>query len=414
MVNAWNVHGQATLVGQGYPAFPSPYEGAQSLSGSSQFKNTVSATAFLGLRLWHGGEFYFNPEIMQGFGLNNTHGVAGFPNGEAQKSNFPIPRLNVARIFLSQTFALGKEKESVEDGPNQLAGERSVSRITITAGKLAVTDFFLLNAYAGEPRTRFLNWNIYGTGAYDWTMDLLSWTWGAMVDLNQRRWALRAGYFLLPAVANTNDFDFHIPSNGHYLVEFEQRYAPFGKPGKLRLFGWLAHGNIGSYPASLAEPTTTPNYPDVTLTRGHDRFNYGLVIGLEQAITNALGVFSRASWSPEEGESMGWTDCGEAFTLGGTLNGALWRRADDTLGLAGLIEGLSPTAQRYFAAGGMGTIIGDGKLNYRPEAVVEIFYAYSPINWATATLDYQLVVNPGYNADRGPVSIFAIRLHSAF
>ena len=62
----------------------------------------------------------------------------------------------------------------------------------------------------------------------------------------------------------------------------------------------------------------------------------------------------------------------------------------------------------------MGTIIGDGALRYRPEAVMETYYAYSSSDWSTVTLDYQLVVDPGYNADRGPVSIFALRLHAAF
>ena len=412
--NAWNIHGQTTFVWQGYPSFHSPYQGANSLSGPAQFRNTVSATAFLGMRLWHGGEFYFNPEIMQGFGLNDVHGVAAFPNGEAQKSSFLVPRFNAARLFLSQTFGIGDEQEIVEDGLNQLAGKRSVSRLTITIGKLAVTDYFLVNSYAGEPRTAFLNWNIFGGGSYDWTMDLLSWTWGALVNLNQKRWALRTGYFLLPVQSNTNYFDTQIPSHGQYVAEFEVRDAPFGKPGKAQLFGWLSHGNIGSYSDALAEPATTANYPDVSLTRGHDRFNYGFVFSAEQSITDDLGVFSRVSWSPERVESMGWTDCGESLSLGEALRGTLWRRPDDTLGIAAVVEGLSPIARRYFAAGGMGILIGDGKLNYRPETVFEVYYKLSPISWAAITPDYQLVINPGYNADRGPVSIFAVRLHAGF
>ena len=412
--DGWNIHGQTTFVGQGYPGFRSPYEGAQSLSGAGQFKNTVSVTAFLGLRLWRNGELYFNPEIMQGFGLSDVRGVAAFPNGEAQKSNFPSPRFNAARIFLSQTFTLGNEQELVDDGPNQLSGKRRISRLTVSVGKFAVTDYFLINRYAGEPRTGFLNWNIYGGGSYDWTMDLLSWTWGALVDLNQKRWALRAGYFLLPVHASTNYFDTRIPSHGQYTAEGELRYAPFGRPGKVQLFGWMSHGNIGSYEEALAQPMTTPNYPDVALTRDQDRSNYGVVLGAEQALTDDLGVFSRVSWSPERVESMGWTDCGESFSLGGTHKGTLWRRPDDTLGLAGVVEALSPVTRRYLAAGGMGILIGDGRLNYRPEAVLEAYYAYSPFDWATVTLDYQFVVNPGYNADRGPVSIFAIRLHAAY
>jgi high affinity Mn2+ porin len=163
----WNVHGQYTLIGQGYPSFNSPYEGPKSLAGSKQAQNTQSATAYVGLRLWEGAEFYINPELMQGFGLSDVHGLAGFTNGEAQKSNFPAPRLNVARIFLRQTFGLGGEQETINDGPNQLAGKQDISRITVTAGKFAVTDAFDGNVYANDPRTTFLNWNIYGGGSYD-------------------------------------------------------------------------------------------------------------------------------------------------------------------------------------------------------------------------------------------------------
>jgi len=407
----WSVHGQATFVGQGYPSFPSPYQGANSLSGQSQFANTVSATLFLGLRLWEGGELYFNPELMQGFGLNDVHGLAAFPNGEAQKSDFPIPRFNVARIFLSQTFGLGGEKEGVEDGPNQIAGERDVSRITVTAGKFSTTDFFLLSAYAGGPRTEFLNWNVYGGGSYDQTMDKLSWTWGALVDLNQKHWAVRVGYFLLPVVSNSNSYDTHIPERGQYMAEGEARYSLFSKPGKLLLTAWLSHGNMGSYSASLAQAGGA--VPDLALTR-QERTNYGFVLGVEQAVAWDLGVFSRLSWSPGQVEIMGWTDCDESFSLGATWKGSLWGRPSDTIGLGGVIEGLSGNARDYFAAGGLGILIGDGRLRYRPEGALEVYYAYSPVRWATATVDYQFVVDPGYNADRGPVSIFSVRLHVEF
>jgi high affinity Mn2+ porin len=409
----WSIHGQLTYVEQGYFSFHSPYAGANSLSGSSQVRNTFSATLFLGRRLWPGAEVYFNPELMQGFGLDDVHGVAAFPNGEAQKSSFEVPRFNAARLFVSQTFNLGGERETVLDGPNQLAGARSVSRITVTVGKFAVTDYFLVNPYAGEPRTGFLNWNVYGGGAYDWTMDKLSWTWGGLVELNQRRWALRAGYFLLPEVSNSNHFDLHVPTRGQWTTEVELRFAPFARPGKLRLFGWLNHGNMGSYADALAEPGATAGYPDLAPTR-RERINYGFVASAEQAVTDDLGVFSRLSWNPGHVEIMGWTDCDESFSLGAALRGTAWKRPHDTVGVGWVIEGLSPVSRQYFAAGGLGILIGDGRLNYRPESVLEVYYAYSPIRWAAITLDYQLVVDPGYNADRGPASIFSLRLHAAF
>ena len=408
----WNIHGQFTFIEQGYPAFRSPYEGANSLSGASQAQNTVSATAFIGYRPWDGTDIYVNPEITQGFGLSTTRGIAGFPNFEAQKASFPMPRFDLARIYVQQTFGLGGEQQTIEDGPNQIAGKEDISRITLIAGRLSVTDFFDNNAYAHDGRTQFFNWNIDCCGAYDWTMDQISYTWGAMVELNQKFWAFRAGYFLVPVVSNVDEFDTNFP-NGEYIGELELRYSLFSEPGKLRLMAWVNRANMGSYAAALAEPIITPNYPDITLVR-QVRTNYGFNANLEQAITADLGVFSRASWSPGLDEIIGWTDCDESLSAGAQLKGTSWERPNDRIGVAGVINGLSPEARAYFAAGGLGILIGDGALNYRPEKIIEAYYSYSLNTWSSFTFDYQFVADPAYNADRGPVHIFAGRLHLAF
>jgi high affinity Mn2+ porin len=200
-----------TLIEQGYFRFRSPYAGENSLSGGTQFRNTASATAFLGMRLWRGAELYVNPELDQGFGLSQTLGIAGFPNGEAQKAAYPVPRVNVDRLFLRQTFGLSGARTTVADGPNRLASTYDVSRVTVTVGRLSVGDVFCLNAYASDPRTQFMNWNVYGGGSYDWTMDRPGWTWGAIVELSDAAWALRAGYFLEPTVSNGNSFDMTVP-----------------------------------------------------------------------------------------------------------------------------------------------------------------------------------------------------------
>ncbi|MGO8954632.1 MAG: carbohydrate porin [Rhodomicrobium sp.] len=411
--DAWNVHGQLTFVGQGYGAFRSPYEGAQSLSGDSQFKNTTSATAFIGVRPWNGTEIYVNPEIIQGDGLSYTYGIADFPNGEAQKSGFPMPRVNIARVYLQQTFGLGGEQETVEDGANQLAGSRDVSRITVTAGKFSVIDFFDNNSFSHDPRKDFMSWNMYCCGSYDQTMDKISYDWGAIAELNQKSWAFRAGYFLVPTVSNVNTFDMDIPDHGEYIGEFEWRYSLLSEPGKLRFMGWLNRAVAGSYEDALALPLNSPNYPDITLTRKL-RDNYGFVVNAEQAITGDLGLFSRVSWDAGQTEKIGWTDCDQSLSLGAVLKGTSWGRPDDKIGIGGVIEGLSPEAQAYFEAGGLGILIGDGALNYKPEMVLETYYALSLTKATTVTFDYQFVDNPAYNADRGPVSIFAGRLHMEF
>ena len=409
----WNIHGQFTLIGQGYPPFHSPYQGPQSLIGNSQFTNTISSTLFIGVRPWEGTEVYVNPELLQGFGLSDTYGVAAFPNGEAQKSNFPVPRVNIARAFVRQTFGLDGEQETVEDAPNQLPGKQDVSRITVTIGKFVVTDYFDTNDYANDPRADFMNWNIYGGGSYDLTMDKLSYTWGGFAELNQPRWAIRAGYFLVPTVSNSNDFDMHIPTRGEYVAELELRYTTLEQPGTLRLFGWVNRANAGSYAAAVALPPTSPGYPNIALTR-EVRSDFGSVINVQQSITDAVGMFSRITWNTGNTEIIGWTDCNASGSLGVQAKGSSWGRPDDVIGLGGVAEALSPQAQRYFAAGGLGILIGDGRLNYHLEKALEAYYAYSVTKAMTLTADYQLIVDPAYNSDRGPVSIFSIRLHAEF
>ena len=100
-------------------------------------------------------EFYVNPELMQGFGLSDTFGLAAYPNGEAQKSGFPYPRLNIARVFVRKTFGLGGEQETIEDGPNQLAGKQDISRITVAAGKDVGDRFFRQQQLLPRPAHQF-------------------------------------------------------------------------------------------------------------------------------------------------------------------------------------------------------------------------------------------------------------------
>jgi high affinity Mn2+ porin len=244
-------------------------------------------------------------------------------------------------------------------------------------------------------------------------MDKLSWTWGAVVDFNQKNWAFRTGYFLLPEVSNSNFYDRHAPEHGEYTAELELRYGVFSQPGKLRLFGWINHGIMGGYTDALALPLASPGYPDIALTR-RVRTNYGIVVNAEQAITKDVGIFSRASWSPGQAEIVGWTDVHASLSFGSVIKGTSWGRPDDKVGIAGLVESLSPEAQRYFGAGGLGIVIGDGRLNYRKERILETYYAYALNQWSWLTFDFQYIVNPAYNADRGPVPIYTVRLHAEF
>jgi high affinity Mn2+ porin len=406
----WEIHGQTTYLPQGYPAFRAPYSGPNSLTPAPQIQATWSNSLYLNVRLWEGGEVYYNPELLQGFGLNDTVGAGGFPSGEAQKSNFAFPHYNTSRLFLRQTFGFGGEQEELASGSLQLANKVDVSRFTLQAGKFSVTDVFDGNSYARDPRKDFMNWSLWSSGAFDYAADKLGLGYGVTAELNQKQWALRSGYFLMDAVSNSNNFDTKVFERGGYVVELETRYSLFSQPGKLRTIAWLNSANSGSYRETLNNPALNL---DIAQTRT-GRIKYGYVINLEQTLSEDIGLFSRWSWNDGKNEIMAFTDIDASFALGTSIKGAKWGRPDDVIGIGGAVNGLSRDHRDFLAAGGLGPLIGDGALNYRRERVFETYYALAISKQVTLTGDYQLITNPAYNADRGPVHIFSGRLHGEF
>jgi high affinity Mn2+ porin len=407
----WSLHFQTTIVGQGYPGFPSTVQGPNSLPAHGQVRETISATAFLGRRLpWEGGELYIDPEFNQGFGLARTFGVAGFPNGEAQKAGFDTPKPNVARLFLRQTFGLGGEKETQEPDLNQLGRTVDVSRLTVTVGKFAVTDLFDDNQYAHDPRTTFLNWSVWESGAWDYPADQKGYTDGLVVELNQKRWALRGSWMLEPKFANQRNLDPRFWKSYGAAVELETRHEIFGAPGALRTLVFANRAPMGNLQqaADIAVATQTP--ADIAAVR-HDRWKPGFALNLEQTVSDDFGFFTRFSWNDGRTEAWAFTDIDTSVATGVSLKGRSWSRERDTVGVAGVVNMLSKAHRNFFAAGGTGILIGDGRLDYAPEGIVEAYYNAGIVDPLSLTLDYQFIGNPAYNRDRGPVHVFALRLH---
>src|SRR5437763_6629170 len=409
----WNVHAQTTFLPTGYPAFRSPYAGPNSLPGSGQARETWTTTAFLGVRLWQGGEFYFDPELAQGFGLGGTLGLAGFPNGEAQKAGAEYPKIRPQRYYLKQTFGLGGEQEDVADGPNQLPGKRDIDRVTLIVGRFAVGDFFDNNSYAHDSRADFMNWAMWASAAYDFPADLPGFTRGAVVEFNRKDWAVRAGLFQVPEARNSDVLAF---KTGGAVVELEERYAVMDHPGKLRLGAFANSGNTGNYRQALAIEAADPalDINAVMASIRHNNSKYGFYVNAEQEIAKDVGLFARASWNDGQNEILSFTDIDRSLSGGVSIKGSYWGRSSDTIGIGGAINGLSAAHRDFLAAGGLGLLIGDGQINYRPEQILEAYYAYQVTKNFTVTADYQFVANPAHNADRGPVSIFSCRLHGEF
>lgn len=409
----WNVHAQTTLIAQGYPRMRSPYEGINSLPGGGQGRETWTTSAFIGVRLWQGGEFYFNPELAQGFGLNSTLGLAGFPNGEAQKGGAPFPKYRAQRYVIRQTFGLGGEQEEVADAAMQLAGKRDIDRITVTVGRFAVGDYFDGNTYAKDPRADFMNWAMWAAAAYDFPADLPGMTRGAVVELNRKDWAVRAGLFQVPDAPNSDVLVF---KSGGAVVEFEERHTVFDQPGKLRFGIFGTRGNTGNYRNALAISAADPTLDINNVITGIRRDNekYGFYLNAEQQLMKDVGLFARASWNDGQNQILSFTDIDRSVSAGLSIKGSHWGRPSDTIGIGGAVNGLSAAHRDFLAAGGLGLLIGDGRLNYSQERIFETYYAYALDKNFTLTADYQFISNPAYNADRGPVHIFSGRLHGEF
>ena len=409
---AWNWHGETTVVWQGHGSLRSPYQSENSLNGGGQGRETFSATGSLGLRLWPGGEFYINPEAFQGFGLAGTHGLGGFSNGEAQKGGSLEPVYYVARAFYRHTFGFGGETETVTDEFNQLPGSRAVSRLTVTVGRFALSDVFDRNSYARDPRDEFLNYSVWAAGAFDYAADQRGYGGGVVLDFNHKAWALRLGYGLLPVHSNAQRLSFDIGRQGQYLGELELRWKALERPGILRVLGWVSRANAGSYREALAVASFDAE-ESIQATR-RIRTQFGYALNLEQSLTDNLGFFARWSWRDAASDVMSWTDIDRSLSFGWSLKGKDWGRPRDTVGLAFAFNGLSDPHADYFAAGGVGVTVGDGRLNRAIEQIVETYYAIGLTPNMAMTLDYQYVTNPAYNADRGPVSIFAMRWHAHY
>ena len=409
---SWSLHWQTTFVEQYHPAFRSAYRGANSLDPGSRGNETIDATLFAGLRLWQGGEVYANPEIDQGFGLSNTLGLAGFASGEAYKVGKPAPYLRLQRLFFRQTFDLGGENQTIDAGANQLGGVRSADNLVITAGKISVGDVFDANGYAHDQRQDFLNWAVIDSGAFDYAADAWGYSYGLTAELTEGGWTLRSGLFDLSRVPNSTQLQ---RGFGQFEVvgEIERRSTLFGRECKIKLLGYLNQGRMGRYDDAVQAAKRAGGVPDMApVRRSASKAGYGL--NLEQPLSDSLGVFARLSASDGSKEAYEFTEINWSTVAGLSLKGSLWGRAQDTVGLALVYNGLSKPAQRYLAAGGMGILIGDGQLTeYGAEKIAELYYTAPMTGWLFVTGDYQFAANPAYNRARGPVSILALRLHAA-
>jgi high affinity Mn2+ porin len=404
-------HAQATYLNQYSAPFTAPYKGTNSLAPNIG-RETSDITLYAGVRLWQGAEAWVNPELDQGFGLSGSVGVAGFPSGEAYKVGADYPYTRLHRAFLRQTIDLGGETQKVEAGLNQFSGTQTSDRLVLTIGKVGAVDIFDTNKYAHDPRGDFMNWSLVDTGTFDYAADAWGYSVGAAAEWYQGPWTLRGGLFDLSSVPNSTHLD---PTFGQFqwVGEIERRYSIWDQPGKVAVTGFLTRGRMGSFQDAIELAALTGGPADIAAVRQYQSRG-GISMNLEQQLLPNVGFFARAGFADGTKESYDFTDIDRTVAAGFSVSGKQWGRDDDTFGIAGVVNGISNVRQAFLNAGGLGILVGDGMLPHPGnEEILETYYSF-PVLTSKVTLDYQLIVNPAYNRDRGPVSVLGVRVHMQY
>jgi len=404
----FSIHAQTTVITQYKPAFRAKYTGQNSLVPREEAQRSITATFFLGAKLWKGASIFMNPEIGGGSGLSSSLGVGASTNGETYRVSTPSPAFELARLFFRQIISLNKETAFNESDLNRLGGRMPTEFFSIILGKICMSDFFDNNKYSHEPRTQFMSWALMTNGAWDYPANTRGYTPSVIFELITPRHELRYGFSLVSTTPNGMIMNWAINKAGSHTLEYTHNYTFSGRKGAFRFLTFFTTANMGNYNQSVA---ISPESPDIKTTEKYGHTKYGFGLSCDQEITKDLGAFLRASWNDGKNETWEFTEIDRSVSCGLSLNGKSWSRKNDNIGLAYVVSGLSAPHRNYLKAGGLGFELGDGNLNYAPENLLEFYYSMELIKNINVSGAYQFIGNPGYNKDRGPVNIFSIRVH---
>ena len=411
----WNLHGQTTSIVQYHFPFSAKYSGNNSLQTKESAKVSFTSTLYVGLRLWKNGAVYFNPEVSGGSGLSKATGVAGFVNGETFRIGSTNLKLYLARLYVEQYFPIGNGTENTDDDANQLKGKLPAKYISIQAGKFGLSDFFDNNSISQDPRTQFMNWSLMSAGAWDYPANTRGYTIGFVAGYHQPGFSVKAGITQVPEEANGPVLDNNISKALGTVVEAEKKFTISKNENVVvRIAGFYNKARMGNYDLAVKEALANFVAPDITTTRKYSRSKTGFYINAEHNYAIG-GSFFVASWNDGKNETWAFTEIDRSISTGLCFYGKSWKRHKDAAGIAVAFNGISKAHQNYLQQGGYGFIIGDGNLNYASENIIECYYSlHFNIKAVQFFLspDYQFVLHPAYNKDRGPAHIIALRFHA--
>ena len=412
----WWISGQANWISQWHPAFRSPYQGVNSLTPEAQDATSRVLTLFTGLRLTGTAELLCDVQETAGHGIGEALGVAGFTNLDVVRNPQLSKAPYVARLMWHQIIPLSREKTASARTPFSLFATLPVRRLEVRFGKFSMADFFDLNTYGSDSNFQFMNWAVDNNGTYDYAADTRGFTFAAMLEYHDRRWAVRFAEGLMPKVANGINLDADMSRAHAENIEFELHGTVLRRhEGVVRFLTFVNHANMGSYREAVDNflAGITPR-PEITAHPLQTTIKYGFGVNLEQPLNDWMDVFGRWGWNEGRHESYAYTEIDQTAQIGVGGNGKPWHRIYDRAGLVFVSNGILQDHQEYLALGGSGFLLGDGRLNYGREHIVETYYTLHVWRGIYPSLGLQHISNPGYNRDRGPVLVPTLRLHLEF
>jgi hypothetical protein len=409
----WWISGQANFISQWHPSFHSPYQGARSLPPQAQDATSRVLTLFTGVRLTNRTELLCDVQETGGHGIGEAIGLAGVTNLDIVRNPDLSKAPYIARLMWHQVIPLSNQKIDSSRSPLSLFSSLPERRLEIRFGKFSMADFFDNNTYGTDTSFQFMNWTVDNNGAYDYAADTRGFTFAAMLEYHERRWAVRFAEALMPKVANGIHLDAEMSRARAENIEVELHGTVFRRrEGIIRFLSFINHANMGSYREAvdnfLAGRTIVP---DITAHPPRTTIKYGFGGNFEQPLNSWMGVFGRWGWDEGRHESFAYTEVDQTVETGAGGNGKRWNRKFDRAGVVFVSNGISRDHQEYLALGGHGFLLGDGRLNYGRENIIETYYTLHFWRGIFPSVGVQHINNPGYNRDRGPVVVPTLRLH---
>jgi len=412
--------GQANIIFQGRLPFHSPYEGPNSFRNSAEYKTSLVGTLYAAVRparsIRYNTDLILNFESAGGRGLSQALGLAGFTNLDVVRNPSLGSAPYLARYEVHQV--IGLTGETVPQDPNffALATQVPQRRIEFRIGKMTLPDFFDVNDVGSDSHLQFMNWTADNNGAWDYAADTRGYTVGGMAEYDDLNWSLRYGIFAMPVVANGIDMDWAFSRAHGQNGEFELRKSAIpSRKGATRILFYANDAHMGDYReavrAYIAGIDATPNI------LGHEHFGalkYGFGFNTQQEITENVRLFGRFGWNEGQHESFAYTEVDQIVELGGDYAMRRLGRGEDKAGIAVVSNAIKRDHQNYLALGGLGFLLGDGRLNYGRENIIEIYYTRHAWRGLFYSVDIQHINDPGYNRDRGPAWVGSVRTHVDF